>query len=108
MNEDEEIKIAGKIDINQALKDFEVKLGEQTQNIPQAPKAPDVPRMVLLVMKYLGLKEIRQAEYVLLGFVVVMIGASLFLFFGGGQKTTQGPPPGAFEMMGQIPQTPSN
>jgi hypothetical protein len=57
--------------------------------------------MVQLMMKYFGLKEQRQAEYLLLGFVILAIGISLFLFFGGNiiQKS---PSPQALEQMKQM------
>jgi hypothetical protein len=46
------------------------------------------PKMVKLVIKISGgaIKEQKQAEYILLGFVVVAIGISLFLVFGKGSK----------------------
>ena len=42
------------------------------------------PQMVKLVMKLSGgaIKEQKKAEYILLGFAVVIIGISLYLFFG--------------------------
>ena len=42
------------------------------------------PKMVKAVMKYSKgvVKDQRQAEWILLGFVVVAIGTSLYLFFG--------------------------
>lgn len=40
------------------------------------------PRIVKLVTKWFGLKEEKQAEYVLLAFVVLAILVSLYLFFG--------------------------
>jgi hypothetical protein len=86
---DEEIKIEGNIDINQALKEFEIKSTvEQVQKTAINKKTPDIPKMVQLVMKWSGgaIKEQRQAEYILLGFVVLAIIISLFLFFGASRK----------------------
>jgi hypothetical protein len=40
-------------------------------------------------MKWFGVKEQRQAEYVLLGFVIVAIVVSLVLVFGGDNKKTK-------------------
>ena len=42
----------------------------------------DTPKIVALLMKWFHLEQ-RQAEYTLLGFVVVAILISLFLFFNG-------------------------
>jgi hypothetical protein len=84
---DEEIKIQGNIDINQALKEFETKSSQEQmrQTITAAPIS-NVPKIVQLVIKWSGgaIKEERQAEYVLLGFVIVAIIVSLFLILGGG------------------------
>ena len=44
----------------------------------------DTPLVIEWVMKYGGIKEQRQAEYILLGFVVLVVVISLFLFFSGG------------------------
>ncbi len=87
MNEDINIP-NNNLEIDQALKEFEIK--SQAEQVPQAPeisKTSEVPKMVQLVMKWSGLEQ-KQAEYVLLGFVVVAIGISLYLVFGGGKKTT--------------------
>jgi hypothetical protein len=43
-------------------------------------------------MKWFGVKEQRQAEYVLLGFVIVAIVVSLVLVFGGGSMRKKKPP----------------
>ena len=44
------------------------------------------PKIVGWVIKYSGgyIKDERQANYVLIGFIVVTIAISLFLVFGGG------------------------
>ena len=49
------------------------------------------PKVIQWVMKFSGgsIKEERQAEYVLLGFVIIAIAISLFLFFGGHKNTLQ-------------------
>ncbi|MFA5791859.1 MAG: hypothetical protein WC884_02385 [Candidatus Paceibacterota bacterium] len=88
---DGNLNLQGNTDINQALKEFEVKQNEQQiQKAPEALKNSDIPKMVQLVMKWSGgaIKEQRQAEYVLLGFVILAIIISGFLMFGGrgGQK----------------------
>ena len=72
------------------------------QNV-KAAEVSDVPKMVQLVMKWFGFKEQKQAEYVLLGFVVVAIGVSLYLFFGGsiGNSATKNP---GLDMLKNAPQ----
>lgn len=84
----ENIKIPDNFEIDQALKEFEAKSkAEETQKVSEVSKTPDVPKMVRLVMKLSGgaIKEQKQAEYVLLGFVALAIIVSLFLVFGGKQ-----------------------
>ena len=75
------------IEIKEALKEFEIKSqAEQIQKTPEVLKTPDIPKIVQLVMKWSGgaIKEQKQAEYVLLGFIILAIIISLFLVFGGG------------------------
>jgi hypothetical protein len=89
-----EIDLSKNTEINQALKEFELKSQEQQGQQPvEVLQGSDVPKMVQLVMKWTGFKEQKQAEYVLLGFVVVAIGISLFLIFGGNFKQKTLPPP---------------
>ncbi len=107
-------------DIDKALKEFEAmqKGGiPQTSTIPSPipqqetsagitfetenlgivtqREATTVPKMVQLVIKYSGgaITEQRQAEWILFGFVVVVMGISLFLFFGGGSGGSKIPTP---------------
>ncbi len=56
-------------------------------------REPTTPKMITLVMKYSGgmIKNHRQAEYVLLGLVILAIIISLFLFFGGGENISKKP-----------------
>ena len=51
----------------------------------------ETPKMIQWVIKYSGglIKTEKQANYVLIGFVVVAIIISLFLVFGGGKSATQ-------------------
>lgn len=51
------------------------------------------PKIVQWVIKYSGglVKDEKQANYVLLGFVVVAVVISLFLFFSDGEKNTLPP-----------------
>ena len=84
---DEEVKIEGDIDINQALKDFEAKSNAEVAQTPAhaegGVQTADLPKMVQWVMKLSGgtIKEQKTAEYVLLGLVLVIIGISLYFFF---------------------------
>lgn len=83
----EEIKLESNTDIDQALKEFEAKsVTEETQNASKVLKISDAPKMVGWVMKLSGgiIKEQKTAEYILLGFAIVAISISLFLFFAGG------------------------
>lgn len=69
-------------EIDQALKEFEVKAQtEQAQENPEVAKTSDVPKITGLVMKWFGLEEQKYAEYILLGFSILAILVSLFLFF---------------------------
>jgi len=47
------------------------------------------PKIIQWVIKYSGgyIKDEKQAQYVILGFVVVAIIISLFLIFGGGNSS---------------------
>ena len=92
----DEIKIEGNIDINQALKEFEIKSdAEQVQKAPEVFKTSDVPKMVQLVMKWSGgaIKEQKTAEYVLLGFCLLFIVSAIFIFFSSSSffSTSQKP-----------------
>jgi len=83
----ENMELDENIEIKKALEEFEVKSSaEQEQKTPSDKKTSDVPKMVELVMKWSGVKEERQAEYILLGFVVITIAVSLYLFFGGNSS----------------------
>lgn len=80
-------------EIQSALKEFEVKNAEQpTVNQPLEQK-DETPKMIGWVMKYSGgiVTEERQAEYVLLGLVLVAVIASIALFFKTRPNTA--PPP---------------
>ena len=102
---DENLNLAGNTEIEKALKEFEVKNPEQAQKAPEITSAipqkkvegitfetdkaekfyseTETPKVVKLVMKWSGVKEQKQAEYVLLVFIVLAIAVSLFLVFGG-------------------------
>ena len=61
--------------------------GEEFRQPSQSFQTP-TPKIVEWVIKYSGgaIKDEKQANYVLIGFVAVAIIASLFLFFGGGSQ----------------------
>lgn len=129
---DEKINTPNNSEIDQALKEFEAKAStEQTQKASETFKNYDIPKekevegvkfetenykavkfysetttpkMIKLVMKWSGgaVKEERHAEYVLLGFVIVAIGISLYLFFGG-VHFQQEISPAAMEEINQMP-----
>ncbi|MEK7081213.1 MAG: hypothetical protein AAB902_02395 [Patescibacteria group bacterium] len=103
---DENIDISKNIEINQALKEFETKSSQEQvqQNIAAAPVS-NVPKIVQLVMKCSGgaIKQEKQAEYVLLGFVVVAIIVSLFLVFRGRGNKQQKPPVVVLEQIKLMP-----
>jgi hypothetical protein len=67
-------------------------------------KETDVPKIVKLTMKYSGVKEQKQAEWILFGFVIVAIGISGFLILG--QEHTYSKPSAI--MLQQLQQMPVN
>ena len=75
------------IDLSHALDDSSSRIkfeGEEFQR-PRSFQTP-TPKIVQWVIKYSGgyVKDEQQANYVLIGFVVVAIIFSLFFIFGGG------------------------
>lgn len=62
--------------------------GEEFQHSTRSFQS-QTPKIVGWVIKSSGgyIKDERQANYVLIGFVVVVIVISLFLVFGGGRTT---------------------
>lgn len=55
---------------------------------------PETPKIIQWVMKYSGglIKNEKQAQYALLGFIILIIIVSLFLIFGGtGRNSDQIP-----------------
>ena len=87
---DENIDFSKNIEINEALKEFEIKNAEQTAQISSAVKlkTSENSKMARWIMKISGgiIKEEQQAEYVLLGFAVLAIIISLFLVFSGNNQ----------------------
>lgn len=70
-------------EIDAALKEFETKATVEQASSPQVVASDDAPRMVRWVMKLSGgaITEQKQAEYVLLGFAILIFGISLLVFF---------------------------
>lgn len=112
------VNLEGNTEIQNALKEFEAKSGvsPEASKSPGTPpmvgnrdisgvkfetdsykvvkfyNEPDTPKIVKLTMKYSGgaVKDERQAEYTLFGFVVIAIIISLYLFFGLGSGGDEG------------------
>ena len=89
-NMDQENKNNKGTDLSGSFKDSDndIKFNEY-----KAPRSfyPRMPKIIQWVIKYSGglVKNEKQANYVLLGFVVLAIIVSLFLFFGGRNKSSQ-------------------
>ena len=85
MNENKSNNV--RIDLSGALKDSGtgVKFEDSGWRVMKYYRQPGTPRIVQWTMWYSGglVKDERQAQYVLLGFVVAAIIVSLFLTFGG-------------------------
>ncbi len=89
----EETKIPNNSEIDQALKEFEMK----SQGVQEGPAIPvsaqksDMPHMVQLVVKWSGgaIKDQKTAEYVLLGVAILMFFISFYFFFRGGSSVSE-------------------
>ena len=100
---DEEIKIEGNLDINEALKEFEEKSKTEALNYKAVKfySQTDTPKIVQLVIKWSGgTITQRQAEYFLLGLVVIMLALSFYFFFGNPFASNKKTVPSAFPGMG--------
>jgi len=77
------------VDLGGGLNDSDtgVKFQDSGWRAMKYYREPETPKIIQWVIKYSGglVKDKKQADYVLLGFVVVVIIISLFLFFGGGK-----------------------
>ena len=97
---DKNLNLSGNAEIQKALKELESEQGGvetpqvsetvdvlKSQRI-QVSQDSDTPKMIGLVMKYSGglIKEEKQARYVLLGLVVLMLSLSAYFFFGSGPE----------------------
>jgi len=94
---DESIDLSKNIEMNEALKEFEIKDAEQTVQTQPAVnlKTSEASKMAQWIMKISGgkIKEEQQAEYILLGFAIIAIIVSLFLMFGGNINVVQNEAP---------------
>ena len=98
---DENLNLSGNAEIQKALKELESEQGgvetpqvSETVDVlrsqrMQIPQDSDTPKMIGLVMKYSGglIKEEKQAEYVLIGLVILMFALTFYFLFSGGDKT---------------------
>ena len=79
--------LQGNQEINEALQQFEAKQAAEAVNpnpvVPPAVYQEGGSRMVKVIINHSGgaIKDERQAEYVLLGMVIVFLGISFYLFF---------------------------
>lgn len=97
----EDIKMPDNLEIDQALKEFEIKSqAQQTEKVAEISKASKLPKMVQLVIKYSGgsIKDLRQAEWVLFGFAILVIVVSFFIYNLGNNSITL-PDPDAISLV---------
>jgi len=83
------------VDLSDALKDSnkEIEIQNKQQQSAQI-FFPGTPKIIQWTIKYSGglIKNEKQAQYVLLGFIAVIIIVSLFLVFSGEDKETEATP----------------
>ena len=81
-------------EIDNALKEFEKNESSPTYAAIKYYKDTAEPKMVKGVIKLSGgaIKNQKQAEWLLFGFVVVAVGVSVWLFFFGGNNVKKVPP----------------
>lgn len=79
--------------------------GEEQQYSSQSFKS-DSPKMIQWVIKYSGgiVKNDKQANFVLIIFVIVMVALSLFVLFGDRGENIQQETIGPAEAIGNFPQ----
>lgn len=75
------------VDLSDVLKNAPPR-GSASQS-PELGQSYQPPKIIELVIKHSGglVKDEKQANYVILGFVTLAIVISLFLFFGGGETS---------------------
>ncbi|MFC1613628.1 hypothetical protein ACFL23_04890 [Patescibacteria group bacterium] len=84
---DNEEKNRSEIDLSHKFSNSSEQ-GILRENQPKYFFSPGTPKIVRLTVKYSRglIKNENQANYVLLGFVVVAVIISMFLFFGGSKE----------------------
>ncbi|MFZ2149875.1 MAG: hypothetical protein WAV15_01825 [Minisyncoccia bacterium] len=89
--DDNNIDLTKNAEIQNALREFEIKNAEEEAKRIPVKKEPESSKLAHWIMKHSGgaVKEERQAEYVMLVFVVVCLGVSAFLFFTGGAPSNE-------------------
>ena len=80
------------IDFSGSLKDFGSGMKFEENRAPRS-YYPGTPKIIQWVFKYSGglVKDEKQANYVLFGFVAMAVVIMLFLIFGGGGSKSQNP-----------------
>lgn len=77
-------------EIAEALKEFETKSNSEQRVLQAKIHTPsdETPKMVQILIKSSGgaVKNRKQAEWILLGFVIMVLGISTYLFFGGNKS----------------------
>ncbi len=89
---DENLDLSKNIEINEALKEFEATSapvqGNRIESSAGVKEDTEQPKIIGFVMKISGglIKDQKQAEYVLIGFVFIAILFSIFLFLNANSK----------------------
>ncbi len=81
-----------KVDLRGASKDSKpggIKFHEHQAS--RSHYSQETPKIIQWTIKYSGglIKNKKQANYVLIGFVILAVIVSLFLFFGGGTEISE-------------------
>ena len=88
---DQENKNNDGMDLGGGLNDSDtgVKFQDSGWRAMKDYRESETPKIIRWVIKYSGglVKDKKQAQYVLLGFVLLVIIISLFLIFGGGGES---------------------
>ena len=91
MNQEEEQKKDNNVvDLSKVFEDFNTKSQNENQ-LPNQSISPKISKITQWVIKYSGglIKNKRQAEYILIGIIVLAVVVSLFLVFNSGPKISE-------------------
>ncbi|MBU1291945.1 hypothetical protein KKH07_00410 [Patescibacteria group bacterium] len=82
------------VDLSDALKDSDDSVKVQKEQQSSQVFYPGTPKIIQWTIKYSGglIKNEKQANYVLIGFVAVLVIIILILFFSGGKNQIEVPP----------------